>query len=244
VKVTIAAAALLALAAGRTGTASPSEDKPAYTVVRTRAAKAALLGDNEHLWRPAMRVTWGEAPYATAFRALWAEGGLAVRFDADDPQPWSTLTERDASLWKEEVVEVFIALDDSGTEYAEVEINPKGVVCDVLMHHGYPNWDGDLKWNFAGLDSAVYTRRDKDKTIGWTAVAWLPWEGFRSLAPAKTVAVPPKPGDHWKLNVFRIKRPNGPKEPERDAVLAAWSPTGAPSFHVPAAFRDLVFAPK
>jgi len=243
VKVTIAAA-LLALAAGSAGPASPAEDKPAYTAARTRATKAALLAQGDDPWRTAARVTWGEAPYATAFRALWADGGLAVRFDADDPQPWSTLTERDASLWKEEVVEVFIALDASGAEYAEVEINPTNVVCDVLMHHGYPHWDGDLKWNCAGLESAVHPRRDKDKTIGWTAVAWLPWEGFRSLPPAKTVAVPPKAGDRWKLNVFRIKRPNGPKDPERDAVLTAWSPTGAPSFHVPAAFRDLVFAPK
>jgi hypothetical protein len=40
--------------------------------------------------------------------------------------------------------------------------------------------------------------------------------------------------------VFRIKRPGGPDQPERDAVYAAWSVPDGPSFHDPTAFRDLV----
>jgi len=41
--------------------------------------------------------------------------------------------------------------------------------------------------------------------------------------------------------VFRIKRPNGPMRPKDGAILAAWSPTGTPSFHVPAAFQAFTF---
>ena len=55
-------------------------------------------------------------------------------------------------------------------------------------------------------------------------------------------ALPPKVGDRWRFNVFRIKRPHGPSEPEREAVYAAWSIPSGPSFHDPAAFRDFVFA--
>jgi hypothetical protein len=42
--------------------------------------------------------------------------------------------------------------------------------------------------------------------------------------------------------VFRIKRPHGPAEPEREAIYAAWSVPSGPSFHDPAAFREFVFA--
>ena len=55
--------------------------------------------------------------------------------------------------------------------------------------------------------------------------------------------MPPAAGDRWHFNVFRIKRPNGPAEPERDAVYAAWSTPAGPSFHEPAAFRVMEFAP-
>jgi hypothetical protein len=54
--------------------------------------------------------------------------------------------------------------------------------------------------------------------------------------------VPPREGDRWRFNVFRIKRPHGPQEPERGALYTAWSTPAGPSFHEPAAFRDLVFA--
>ena len=52
---------------------------------------------------------------------------------------------------------------------------------------------------------------------------------------------PPKPGDEWRFNVYRIKRPKGPTRPNDDAVYNAWSPTGGPSFHVPAAFGVMAF---
>ena len=38
-----------------------------------------------------------------------------------------------------------------------------------------------------------------------------------------------------------MDRPGGKAKPEENAVEIAWSPTGQPSFHVPAAFQDFVF---
>jgi hypothetical protein len=44
------------------------------------------------------------------------------------------------------------------------------------------------------------------------------------------------------MNVFRIKRPGGPADPEHGAIYAAWSvPPSGPSFHAPDSFRELVF---
>jgi hypothetical protein len=212
-----------------------------YTVRRAEVPRAALLAADAGAWADAGSIEWGPSEYSTAFRALWSDDGLYVLWEAVDPSPWSTMTERDAHLWEEEVVEVFLDLDGSGTHYYELEINPAGVVCDLEMISPSP-WEGDFAWDLEGLETRVHTRTgEAGATAGWTAVAFLPWSGFRSLPSARTVALPPKPGDAWRFNVFRIKRPGGPGNPKQDAVLAAWSPPSGPSFHEPAAFRPFTF---
>jgi hypothetical protein len=210
-------------------------------VARAGSDRAALLAADEAAWREAARVAWGPKAYTTEFRALWDEAGLYLRFDATDPHPWNTMTKRDEHLWEEEVVEAFLDLDRSGRDYAEIEISPANVVCDVRMVRAWPD-KGDLTWDHAGLETRAHPRTDASgKATGWVATAFLPWDGFRSLPSAARIALPPKAGDAWRFNVFRIERPGGKAQPEKDAVQVALSPTGGPSFHVPAAFGDFVF---
>jgi hypothetical protein len=153
------------------------------------------------------------------------------------------MTKRDEHIWDEEVVEIFLSPDGSGHDYYELEINPVNVVCDLRMISAWPNQKGDIDWNLAGLETRVHEAKDAGgKTTGWTATAFLPWAGLRPLPSAAHVAVPPKPGDKWRFNVFRIERPGGAKDPEKDAVFAAWSPPSVKTFHDAGAFRDLVFA--
>jgi hypothetical protein len=217
--------------------------EPAYTVENAGVERAVLLGPADTAWGKAQRIAWGPDAYQTAFRALWDATGLYVRFDATDPAPWSTMTKRDEWLWQEEVVEIFLDLDRSGLNYAEVEISPANVICDVRMVTPSPNKESDYSWNLEGIESRVHLRRDAaGKTTGWTAVSFFPWSGFRSLSAAGAAKVPPKPGDRWRFNVFRLERPHGKTDPEKDLVAAAWSPPGEPSFHVPAAFRDFVYS--
>jgi hypothetical protein len=228
-------AAVFLLAAGMTG--------GSYTVARAEAAPAALLSAEDAAWTPAAVAEWGPAEYATRFRALWNDKGLFLRFDATDPSPWHTMTKRDEHLWEEEVVEAFLDIDRSGRDYAELEISPGNVVCDVRMVSPYPDKKYDLTWNMEGLETRVVPLKDDaGKTVGWTALARLPWTGFRTLPSAAKIALPPRPGDRWRFNVFRVERPGGKEHPEAGAVEVAWSDPHSPSFHVPAAFRDLVFA--
>jgi hypothetical protein len=216
---------------------------PGYKVVKTTTDIEELFSAGGSAWEKADPITWGPEPYPTDFRALWDQEGLYVRFDVSDADPWHTMTEQDDHLWEEEVVEIFIDPSRTGTNYAEVEVNPGNVLCDVRMVAGEPNKQMDLSWNMNGLSSRVHIRQDaQGKTTGWTAIAFLPWEGFRSLPPSATVALPPRSGDRWRFNVFRIERPGGKSAPKRDVVFAAWSPPPEDSFHVPEAFRDLVFA--
>jgi hypothetical protein len=230
--VLVALAPLLSLAA----------DAPSYRVARTGAARPALLAASEDSWKGTETIAWGPAPYETRFRAQWSDDGLFLRFDADDDAPWHTMTRRDDHLWDEEVVEIFLDPARSGRDYSELEISPANVVCDVRMVSPSPNKQMDLAWNFEGLVTDVRTTKDRDgKTTGWTATAFIPWSAFRTLPSSKAVTLPPKSGDAWRFNVFRIKRPHGPKGPERDAVEAAWSKPPGESFHVPGSFRDFVF---
>lgn len=201
--------------------------EPVYESLRVPADSApSLLQADDDVWSPARTIAWGPKEYETTFRALWNESGLFVRFDATDPDPWHTLTQRDARLWEEEVVELFLARVRNAREYTELQINPANVVCDLRVNLAERMFDA--RWNLAGLETRVQKRRE-----GWTAVAFLPWTGLQS--------VPPKPGDQWSFNVFRIERPGGISNPDRDALLLAWSPTGERSFHVPEAFGDLLF---
>jgi hypothetical protein len=216
-------------------------DSPSYEVSRTATPAQALLAADETAWKAATPIEWGRAPYATRFRALWNDDGLFLRFDADDEAPWHTMTKRDQHIWEEEVVEIFVDLDRSGHDYYELEISPANVVCDLRMISPWPDKKGDIDWSLAGLETRVHKRAGAE-AAGWTATAFLPWRGLGKLPSAAHVAVPPKTGDKWRFNVFRIKRPGGPQNPAKDAVFAAWSPTSDQSFHDASAFRDLVFA--
>ena len=189
-------------------------------------------------WDDAMAVTWGPARYSTTFRALWRADGLAVRWDCRDQAPWATRSERDDCLWDTEVVEVFLDPARAGEDYAELEITPANVVCDLHIEQLVPERRVHLAWDFAHLQSRVHRAAGTDD---WTAIAWMPFEDFATLAPRVAACLPPAAGDAWQFNAFRIKRPGGPDRPEDDVVYAAWSVPDGPTFHAPAFFRPFVF---
>jgi hypothetical protein len=122
------------------------------------------------------------------------------------------------------------------------------VTCDVEMITPAPEKQSDFSWNIEGLETRV-TMRDGGggeecrPSSRWIATGFLPWAAFRSLPSARNVSLPPASGTAWRFNVFRIERPNGPRDPEAGAIFAAWSPPSGESFHEPAVFRDFVFAP-
>lgn len=206
----------------------------AYRVRRVDASPDALLAGEA--WDEAMAITWGPAAYATTFRAVWRPDGLAVRWDNRDRDPWATCEARDDRLWDTEVVEVFLDPTRTGTDYAELEISPANVVCDLRIESLSPTRQMHLSWDFQGLQTTV--RRDRDD---WHALAWMPFDDFATLSPRVAACLPVSPGDVWHFNAFRIKRPGGPARPEDGVVYAAWSVPDGPTFHAPQAFRPMIF---
>jgi hypothetical protein len=210
-----------------------------YRVRHTSTAVERLLdGDG---WDPAMPVSWGPDGYRTTFRALWGPDALYVRWDVQDDAPWATRTRRDDCLWETEVVEVFLDPTCSGEDYAELEISPTNVACDLHIERLTPERRVHLEWDFAHLRSAVRPVLDSDD---WDAIAVLPFADFGTLAPRVAARLPVAPGDVWHFNTFRIKRPGGPAHPEVGAIYAAWSVPDGSTFHAPLAFRPMVFEPE
>ena len=216
-----------------------AQEPDGYTVRHAKASPAALLSAAAPEWGSADTVAWGPPPYETRFRALWTGAGLHLRFDAADDAPWHTMTRRDAPIWEEEAVEIFLDSEDDG-RYIEVELSPANVVCDLRRAAPgsaaaadpipVPSGVMDRGFDVSGLEtSAVRTG------AGWTGTLFLPWAGLGRSGP-------PPPGAALPFNVFRIKRPGGPAAPTEGAIFAAWADTGSPGFHVPEAFRPMRFA--
>lgn len=192
-------------------------------------------------WDEAMAVTWGPDGYRTTFRAVWTPAAVCVRWDVEDRAPWATRTQRDDCLWETEVVEVFLDPTCSGEDYAELEITPANVVCDLHIERLTPERHVHLHWDFPALQTRVLRSADSDD---WTAIAVMPFADFATLSPRVAACLPVRDGATWHFNAFRIKRPGGPSAPEAGAIYAAWSVPEGPTFHAPLAFRPMVFEPR
>lgn len=171
--------------------------------------------------------TTGEpATKKTIARMCWDDSCLYVSFDCDDADVWGTYTKRDDPIYNEEVCEVFVSPACNLKNYYEFNVSPRNIVFDSDV---YDPIDGRTSppttslWNCEGLRTAVCIdgtldcRTDTDK--GWSAEFAIPFAGLGRSTP--------KPGERWRLNLYRIDLSPQPVE------FQAWSPT----FHVPAAFH-------
>jgi hypothetical protein len=114
-----------------------------------------------------------------------------------------------------------------------------GTVVDLnIIKPGYPNLAPLIAWSSAGwktavrVDGTVADRGDRDR--GWTCEMAIP---LSDLAPAYDQ---PRPGATWRVNFYRIDRPDR-KDANKDIRFSAWSPTRR-SYHEPDRFGFLTFA--
>ena len=199
-------------------------------IVCPQSALPALTADADSpFWREREPVfLWnvidGTAPQqATRVWAAWDAEEFRVLFRAEDTHIHATLTGRDAPLYTEEVVEVFLDPAGDGECYFEIEVNPLNAVLDLVLRRNRSGYRKDFAWRCENLRTCV--RRE---AAAWSDELAIP---FRSVA-----AAPPQPGDTWRANFTRIDRP-----PEVPRELTAWAPTGFANFHVPGRFGVIEF---
>jgi len=185
--------------------------------------------------------------FRTRSKMLWDETHFYVAIDMEEPDLWGTLTDRDAIIYNDNDVEVFIDPDGDTHNYYELEVNPLGTVFDLMLIHPYR--DGGppiIAWDVAGLRLGIDVRgtlnRPGDRDQGWTVEMAFPWRILREAAPGKR---PPRAGEQWRVNYSRVEwqldTQDGKYAKRMDPAAGkpvpadnwAWSPQGAIDIHMP-----------
>ena len=219
-----------------------------------QAKLCALTADPSGVIWQALAPTWlldtvsSETPrQRTWVKVAHDETELRVLFHAEDTEVWATHTQRDALLYEEEVVEIFLDPVGDLNGYFEIEVNPLNAVLDLVLRRSRSGWKRNFAWQCEGLQTAVRlwsgngeaksSRLIDASSIGipetlaeanaWSAELSIPFASISSVPPARD----------WRVNFYRIDRPKTPLDSPRE--LSAWSPTGAPNFHVPERFGYL-----
>ncbi len=161
---------------------------------RAPAISLRLMGSGEPPSRP------------TRARLAWRAQTLFVGFECRDDEPRSTLTMRDAPLWQEEVVELFLAPDAAAKLYLEIEVNPGGVLYDAWVDasSGRPALEGSTDFDLDGLQWAAARSES-----GWTAELAVPLD-----------RLPHPRAPRMLLNLTRIERPDSAR-----VEYQTWAPT-------------------
>lgn len=162
--------------------------------------------------------------HSTRAKMLWDDSALYCAFACTDPDIWAICATEDAPMWSEEVVEVFIDPDGDGEEYLELEVNPLNAWVDLKIHHAFPGLDSSIDWDIQGLRTAVQVQGTVNdslaRDVGWTVEIAIPWS---ALADEIGGGQMPRPGDEWRLNLYRIERKGGRRLKQRIDELQARS---------------------
>ena len=240
-RIGLATVAALLLLGSQGALGQAESQKPRYEV-RRAAAPVTIDGQvNAHEWSQASPAfefifPWEQqtgAKQKTHARLLWDDTNLYVAYEVEDSDIVAQFTERDAWVYRDDTVELFLNVVPSqiAGSYG-IEVNVRGVMMDYFC--------SDAKYYIKGyqtegvkigiqIDGTLNKRDDKDR--GWTVEMAIPWKNFADMAKV------PQAGTVYTAN---LNRWDG-VEPNRRLSVWADSKLSWPHPHAPAQFGDLVF---
>jgi cellulose/xylan binding protein with CBM9 domain len=221
----------------RIGGPGPKDDLPEIVIHRTHGkitpdgvldepdwAKAEPMALHDSLGRP------GEPRFPTTLKLLWDDENVYVAFDCVDEDITERFSKRDDPIYDHEAVEVFLmphAIAPALGPYVELQASPTGVIFDAAFTARRQGMD--TSFNAAqtvGTRQNGTLNKSDDTDKGWVSEWSVPWKSIRG------VTAPPKIGEEWRMNAFRIEKgkslPNG--------EYTAWSPPKVGDFHNVARF--------
>ena len=84
-----------------------------------------------------------------------------------------------------------------------------------------------------------------DVDQGWTVELAFPWKEMKWLAKGDGRALPPKPGDRWRIDLFRFNKYKAPADADSantvDSGGWAWGKHGVWDSHIPEIFPIVTF---
>lgn len=227
-----------------TGGASPAKD----TTYLIRRATGAITLDgkaDEESWKNApmsanFADTEGGRPVGanTQARLLWDDEYLYAFVQVEDTDVYSQFHNRDDTLWKEDVVELFIDADRNRRGYVELQVNPNNAHFDAWFpkNRGQKHY---FDWN-SNMKSAVVVHGTNDKRDdvdrGWDVEIAIPLADVKGQDSAMNVQLPPKLGDIWRLNIVRGEKPKS-----KGLAASSWNPITIGDFHALGRMLNVVF---
>lgn len=153
-------------------------------------------------------------------------GFFYLRFFGQDDELHSSFTMHDAPIYRQDVVELFVADASTLSTYREMQVSPYDIHFDgIIEYDGEGKRSLNMSWDIEGWKSR--SRFDADARQ-MSSVWALPYSAFTQ---------PPRAGESWRFNAFRIDHSG------RGISHQAWQKTGAVNFHVPDCFGYLDFQP-
>jgi hypothetical protein len=228
-----------------TGGASPPKD----TTYMLRRATGPIVLDgkaDEESWKnapmsPNFTDTEGghKVGASTQARLLWDDEHLYAFIQVEDRDVYSEFKNRDDTLWKQDVVELFIDADRNRRGYIELQVNPNNAHFDAWFPKGRGQ-KHHFEWN-SNMKSAVLVhgtndnRSDTDR--GWDVEIAIPLADVKGMDSAMKVSLPPKLGDIWRLNIVRGEKPKS-----KGLAASSWNPITVGDFHALNRMLNVVFA--
>ena len=173
----------------------------------------------------------------TRARLLWDDSNLYVFVSARDDDVASQYRNHDDSLWKEDVIELFIDADRNRRGYVELQVNPNNVHFDAYFPTTRAG-KSEKEWN-ANMTSQVVVHgtanQRGDADTGWDLELAIPLAAVKGTATDMKVRLPPRQGDRWRLNVVHIDKS------EKYAV-GSWNQITMGDFHALGRMLQVQFA--
>jgi hypothetical protein len=173
-----------------------------------------------------------EVPQTRA-KFLYGNTHLYVAAEMVETDVRARMQGHDDALFRDNAFELFVDPDDDGANYLELEANALGTTFDLIMSKPYDKkGKADASYEIEGLRCAVHVdgtlNEPTDTDRNWTIELAIPWASIRTLA--KEGAIPPKPGERWRMNLARVMSPRDKSQRTR---YATWSPINGKSLHAP-----------
>lgn len=168
----------------------------------------------------------------TQLKLLWDDTNLYVGFESVDRDITCPYVKRDDPIYDHETVEVFMmpgVIAPGLGPYVELQASPKGIIFDAAFTARRQGMDKSFDAGQTVGTTVRGTLNAPTPDEGWTSEWIVPWSKVRY------VARPPKVGDEWRMNAFRIDKSNGEGE------YTAWSPPRVGDFHAVDKFGRMRF---
>ncbi|MFI3294553.1 MAG: carbohydrate-binding family 9-like protein [Rikenellaceae bacterium] len=197
-----------------------------------------------------------EPKYQTRAKMMWDDHYLYFAAEMIEPHIWATFKERDAVIYYDNDIEIFLDVSGEGHNYYEFEYNAFGTEWELFMSQPYIYGGFYLtSWDLRGMKSAVKvygTINDpSDTDEKWTIEVALPISGLMAVQYGKNNRV--KDGDQWRINFSRVEwlavdvvDGQYKKQPKKEGFGNednwVWTPTGVIDMHRPERWGYMQFS--